>query len=166
MRVNFNQSATFSVGKQRGHFKQPATFSLGDNLNQLATFCLWKQPGQFRLNGTFSVAKHAVNFSQSVHSPLGSRLDNLNQCNSPFEAAFTSLGNTQVFSFTSRRPASLCHGLLSVVSPWCVRPSVSPSVRPSVRSLTFSLNIFSEITYRILMKFHRNVPAMVLFRIS
>ena len=30
-----------------------------------------------------------------------------------------------------------------------------------------SLNIFfSEITYRILMKFHRNVPVMLLFRIS
>ena len=40
------------------------------------------------------------------------------------------------------------------------------SVRPYVRALTFSLKIFSEITYPILMKFHRNVPAMVLFRIS
>ena len=40
-------------------------------------------------------------------------------------------------------------------------------VRPSVRALTFSLKIFfSETTYRILMKFHRNVPTMVLFRIS
>ena len=39
-----------------------------------------------------------------------------------------------------------------------------PSVHPSV--LTFSLNIFSETTDRILMKFHRNVPGMVLFRIS
>ena len=40
-------------------------------------------------------------------------------------------------------------------------------VRPSVRPLTFSLNIFfSETTDWILMKFHRNVPAMVLFRIS
>ena len=58
-----------------------------------------------------------------------------------------------VFSSTGRRPASLCHGLLSVV-------------RPSVRALTFSLNIFSETTNQILMKFHRNVPAMVLFRIS
>ena len=38
---------------------------------------------------------------------------------------------------------------------------------PSVRALTFSLNIFfTETTYRILMKFHRNVPTMVLFRIS
>ena len=46
-----------------------------------------------------------------------------------------------------------CHGLLSVV-------------RPSVLALTFSVNIFfSETTYRILMKFYRNVPAMVLFRI-
>ena len=36
-----------------------------------------------------------------------------------------------------------------------------------VRALTFSLNIFfSETTYRILIKFHRNVPAMVLFKIS
>ena len=40
-------------------------------------------------------------------------------------------------------------------------------VRPSILALTFSLNIFfSETTYQILMKFHRNVPAMVLFRIS
>ena len=40
------------------------------------------------------------------------------------------------------------------------------SVRPSVCALTFSLNIFfSETTYQILMKFHRNVPAMVLFKI-
>ena len=39
-------------------------------------------------------------------------------------------------------------------------------VCPSICVLTFSLNIFfSETTYRILMKFHRNVPAMVLFRI-
>ena len=57
-----------------------------------------------------------------------------------------------VFSSTGRRPASLCHGPLSVV-------------RPSVRPLTLSLNIFfSETAYRILMKFHRNVPTMVLFR--
>ena len=47
--------------------------------------------------------------------------------------------------------------------PSCIRPSVRPSVRP----LTFSLNIFfAETAYRILMKFHRNVPTMVLFRIS
>ena len=40
------------------------------------------------------------------------------------------------------------------------------SVCVFVRALTFSLNIFfSETTYRILMKFHRNVPAMVLLRI-
>ena len=62
------------------------------------------------------------------------------------------------FSSTGLRPASLCHGPLSVVRP---------SVHPSIRALTFSLNIFfSETTYRILMKFHRNVPIMVLFRIS
>ena len=59
---------------------------------------------------------------------------------------------TPMFNSTGRRPASLCHGLLSV--------------RLSVRVLTFSLNIFfSETTYWILMKFYRNVPAMVLFRI-
>ena len=35
-----------------------------------------------------------------------------------------------------------------------------------VRALTFSLKIFfSETTYWILMKFHRNVPAKVFFRI-
>ena len=73
-------------------------------------------------------------------------------------------GNQQfpLFSSTGRRPASLCHGQLSVV-----RASVRPSVRASVRALTFSLNIFfAETTYRILMKFHRNVPTMVLVRIS
>ena len=70
-----------------------------------------------------------------------------------------------IFSSTGRRPASLYHGLLFVVRP-CVRSSVRPCVRPSVRALTFSLNIFfSETTYRISKKFHRNVPAMVLFRI-
>ena len=47
-----------------------------------------------------------------------------------------------IFSSTGHRPASLCHGPLSVV-------------RPSVCALTFSLTIFfSETTYRILMKFH------------
>ena len=45
--------------------------------------------------------------------------------------------------------------------------SLHASVRRlCVRALIFSLNVFfSETTYRILMKFHRNVPAMVLFRI-
>ena len=62
------------------------------------------------------------------------------------------------FSSTGQRQASLCHGPLSVVRA---------SMRPSVHALTFSLNIFfSETSYRILMKFHRHVPAMVLFRIS
>ena len=63
-----------------------------------------------------------------------------------------------IFSSTGHRPASLCHGPLSVVCP---------SVCASVSALTFSLNIFfSETKYQILMKFHRNVPTMVLFRIS
>ena len=67
-----------------------------------------------------------------------------------------------IFSSTGHRPASLCHGTLSVV-----RPYVRPCVCPSVGALTFSLNIFSSDTaYRILMKFCRNVPAMVLLRIS
>ena len=44
--------------------------------------------------------------------------------------------------------------------------SVRPSVRPLLHALTFSLNVcFSETTSWILMKFHRNVPAMVLFGI-
>ena len=65
----------------------------------------------------------------------------------------TNLLENSIFSSTGRRPASLCHGPLSVCA--------------SVRALTFSLNIFfSETTYRILMKFHRNFPTMVLFRIS
>ena len=51
---------------------------------------------------------------------------------------------------------------------WSVvrRVSVRLALRVSVSAVTFSLNIFSETTYRILMKFHRNVPAMVLLRIS
>ena len=57
-----------------------------------------------------------------------------------------------IFSCTDRRPASLCHGPLSVMHP-CVRQFVC--------ALTFSLNIFFfETTYRILMEFHRNVPAV------
>ena len=73
---------------------------------------------------------------------------------SKFDLQLYLLSFFQVFSSTGRRPASLCHGPLSVVPP-------------SVRALTFSLNIFfAETTYRILMKFHRNVPTMVLFRIS
>ena len=62
-----------------------------------------------------------------------------------------------IFSSFGRRPASLCHGPLSVMQA---------PVRASVCVLTFSLNVFfSETTCRILMKFHRNVPAVVLFRI-
>ena len=63
-----------------------------------------------------------------------------------------------IFSSTGCRPARLCHAPLSVVRP---------SVHASLHALTFYLNIFfSETTYWILMKFHRNVPAMVFFRIS
>ena len=57
-----------------------------------------------------------------------------------------------IISSTGRRPASLCHG------PSCVRPCVRAC-------FNIFLNIFSETTNRSLMKFHRNVPAMVLFRI-
>ena len=89
-----------------------------------------------------------------------------------------------VFSSTGRRPASLCHGPLSVVRPSgrpCVnflahlsttcsggaivtghRPS---SVRPSVRLLTISLKIFSSKTRRpILIKLGRNVPWVKLYK--
>ena len=53
-----------------------------------------------------------------------------------------------------------------VSSSFVLRVSVCLCVCPSVSALTFSLNIFfSETTYRISMKFHRIVPAMVLFRI-
>ena len=56
--------------------------------------------------------------------------------------------------------ATLAVGQRAYVMACC--PS---SVHASVCALTFSLNIFfSETTYRILMKFHRNVPAMVLFK--
>ena len=63
------------------------------------------------------------------------------------------------FSSTGRRPTSLCHGLLSVLC-LSVRACMCPSIRASVGALTFSLNIFSETTYRIWMKFYRNVLAM------
>ena len=63
--------------------------------------------------------------------------------------------------------APLAVGQRAYVMLSVVRPVVLPAMRPSIHALTFSLNIFfSETTYRILMKFHRNVPAMVLFRIS
>ena len=58
-----------------------------------------------------------------------------------------------IFSSTGRRPASLCHGPLSAVCP-----SMHPLVRLSVRVLTFSLNIFSETTYRFFLKFHNFLP--------
>ena len=68
-------------------------------------------------------------------------------------SSLISIFDRHIFSSSGRRPASVCHG------PSCVRASV--------RVLTFSLNIFfSETIYRILMKFHRKVPGMVLFRIS
>ena len=66
------------------------------------------------------------------------------------------------FPMGSRFLAPLAVGQQAYVMARC--PSC---VRASVRALTFSLNIFfAETTYRILMKFHRNVPTMVLFRIS
>ena len=40
--------------------------------------------------------------------------------------------------------------------------AVCPSARPS---FCVCVNIFSETSYPILMEFHKNVPAMVLFRI-
>ena len=91
--------------------------------------------------------RKAVRFlSNTIFSSTGSK---------PFSLCH---GAVSVFSSTGHRPASLCHGPLSIVR-LCVRLSV--------HALTFSLNIFfSETTYPILMKFHRNVPTMVLFRMS
>ena len=60
------------------------------------------------------------------------------------------------FTFKGSFLAPLAVGQRAYVMVRC------PSVRPSIRVLTFSLNIFSETTYQIFMKFHR----MVLFRIS
>ena len=57
--------------------------------------------------------------------------------------------------------APLAYGQQAYVMACCLS-----CVSASVRALTFSLNIFSKTTYWILMKFHRNVPGMVLFRIS
>ena len=52
-------------------------------------------------------------------------------------------------------PAGLCHGLVSVMH-------TSACVNVSVSVLTFILNIFNETNCPILIKFYRNVPAMVL----
>ena len=66
--------------------------------------------------------------------------------------------------------AALCDSssflaLLAVGQQAYVMVCCTSCVSPSVRVLTFSVNIFfSETTYRILMKFHRNVPDI--FRIS
>ena len=54
------------------------------------------------------------------------------------------------------RPASCCHGIVSVV-----RLSVSSSVRPQ----TFPLINSSETNDWFFTKFHRNVPYVVLFQI-
>ena len=100
-----------------------------------------------------------ISCSLSVHPSICVSIcvQNTSFCQSAGAGIISHLVTTLVFtifSSTGHRPASLCHGLLSVM-------------RQSVRALTFSLNIFfSETTYRILMKFHRNVPAMVLLRIS
>ena len=73
------------------------------------------------------------------------------------------------FSFDSQISMDakiLCCFLLAVGQRAYVMVRCPSCVRASVRVLTFSLNIFfSETTYRILMKFHRNVPTIVLFRI-
>ena len=58
--------------------------------------------------------------------------------------------------------APLAIGQQANVMVWC--PSC---VSLSIHVLTFILNIFfSKTSYPILMKFHRNVPAIVLFRVS
>ena len=61
--------------------------------------------------------------------------------------------------------AALAEGQQAYVMARCLS-CVRPCTRPSVRALTFISNIFfSETTHPILMKLHRNDPAMVLFRI-
>ena len=72
-----------------------------------------------------------------------------------FDISWLRPAKIPIFSSTGHRPASLCHGPLSVVGQ---------SVRPCVNF--FFKIFFSETTYQILMRFHGNVPAMVLFRIS
>ena len=52
-----------------------------------------------------------------------------------------------IFSSSGRRPAGLCHGLVSVVYQCFL-------------ALTFISNIFSETTHPVSLKFHRNVPAI------
>ena len=69
------------------------------------------------------------------------------------------MAEKRFFSSTGCRPASLCHGPLSIERV-CIRPFVCPSIG----ALLFFLNSFSETTYQILMKFHGNVPAIVLLR--
>ena len=81
----------------------------------------------------------------------------------PFQGKEIMLITRMFFFFSyARFLAPLAVGQRAYVMVRC--PSC---VRLSVHALTFSLNIFfAETTYRILMKFHRNVPTMVLFRIS
>ena len=55
------------------------------------------------------------------------------------------------FSSTGRKPASYCHGVVSVV-----RRSVRPCMRACIRKL-FSKN-FSKTIDWIFTKFHRNIP--------
>ena len=110
----------------------------------------WENPSLVPKSGSWSNIKVPVFWEKNGHC----RGINISQTKLVFMYLLNHLPNSLVFSSTGRRPASLCHGPLSVV-------------RPSVRALTFSLNIFfAETTYQILMKFHRNVPTMVLFRIS
>ena len=66
----------------------------------------------------------------------------------------------------------VCTSLKMIVHPIKVAPKASELMSWSVvhcacvSALTFSLYIFfSETTESILMKYHRNVPAMVIFRI-
>ena len=62
--------------------------------------------------------------------------------------------------------APLAIGQTAYVVAWCLS-CVHLSVSGFICVLTFILNIFfSETTNPSLMKFHRNVPARVLFRIS
>ena len=87
-----------------------------------------------------------------------------------YHNVFCPSHNTFSFTFTKNVPRNYYpyFTMLVIFSSTGVGQRAYVMVRclSCVRPLTFSLNIFSETTYPILIKFHRNVPAMVLFRIS
>ena len=110
---------------------------------------------------TFINLIHMIPLESKLTPQWGHKLEHRNK-----EDQLQNSSSLKLEGIELRFLAPLAIGQQAYVMVRC--PScVHPSVRPSVRALTFSLNIFfAETTYRILMKFHRNVPTMVLFRIS